>query len=431
MNSSINSNNAPDVSVVKPHFIFGSIALFILSILIILADSSLLDAYFNNKIIAITHMAVLGWAVMIVFGALYQLIPVVFETSLFSEKLAKFTFWLSGFSVIFLTYSFWIGAYTSLLVYASLLMFISLLLFVVNVFLSYRNSKLKNISSKFVITAVLWLAITELIGTLIAFNFKYNFLSEIHLHYLKIHATIGLVGWFLLLIIGVGSTLIPMFLVSHELNDKKLKIAFYFINSGLVALSLNWFFIHQNSYDIIFWLSIVIGILFFVSFVYDSYKKRIRKVLDIGMKHTMLSIVSVVLPIILSLIITVGFGFEEILMYRVITLYGFTIIFGFITTLILGQTYKTLPFVIWLDKYKSLVGKTKTPMPRELYSEKIAKAHFYIYLLFIACMIFGIFFDKIWLIRIGSYLLLLVAVLYNINVFKMIFHKIKTIEKNE
>jgi len=141
---------------------------------------------------------------MIVFGALYQLIPVVFETSLYSEKLAKFTFWLSGFSVIFLTYSFWIGAYSSLLVYASLLMFISLMLFVVNVFLSYKNSKLKNISSKFVITAVLWLAITELIGTLIAFNFKFNFLSEIHLHYLKIHATIGLVGWFLLLIIGVG-----------------------------------------------------------------------------------------------------------------------------------------------------------------------------------------------------------------------------------
>jgi len=429
--STLNSNNAPDASVVKPHFIFGSLALFILSIMIIIADSNLLGSYFDNKVIAITHMAVLGWAVMIVFGALYQLIPVVFETSLYSEKLAKFTFWLSGFSVLFLSYSFWIGAYTSLLIYASLSMFISLLLFIVNVFLSYKNSKLKNTSSKLVITAVFWLAITELIGTLIAFNFKYYFLSEIHLHYLKIHATIGLIGWFLLLIIGVGSTLIPMFLVSHELNDKKLKYAYYFINSGLMALSVNWFFIHQNSLDVLFWLSIVIGILFFLSFVYDSYKKRMRKVLDIGMKHTMLSVMSVTLPIVLSLIITIGFGMEQALMYRVITLYGFSVIFGFITTLILGQTYKTLPFVIWLDKYKSLVGKTKTPMPRELYSEKIASIHFYIYFLFISSMILGIIFNKIWLIRIGSYLLLMVAVLYNINVFKMVFHKIKIVEKNE
>jgi len=80
----LNSNNAPDASVVKPHFIFGAISLLILAVMIIMADTALLGPYFDSKIIAITHMAVLGWAIMIVFGALYQLVPVVFETSLFS-----------------------------------------------------------------------------------------------------------------------------------------------------------------------------------------------------------------------------------------------------------------------------------------------------------------------------------------------------------
>ena len=131
--SVLSSNNAPDSSVVKPHFIFGSIALLILSVMIILADTNLLEAYFNTKILAITHMAVLGWASMIVFGALYQLIPVVFETSLYSEKLAKFTFWAFGFSVLFLTYTFWVGAFSSLLIYSSLLTFSALLLFVINI----------------------------------------------------------------------------------------------------------------------------------------------------------------------------------------------------------------------------------------------------------------------------------------------------------
>ena len=97
----LNSNNAPDASVVKPHFIFGAISLLILAVMIIIADTALLGPYFDSKIVAITHMAVLGWAVMIVFGALYQLVPVVFETSLFSEKLAKITFYLSGISVLF------------------------------------------------------------------------------------------------------------------------------------------------------------------------------------------------------------------------------------------------------------------------------------------------------------------------------------------
>ena len=107
----LKTNNAPDSSVVVPHFIFGAISFFVLAILIILANENLFDAYFNSKIIAITHIAVLGWATMIVFGALYQLIPIVFETKLYSEKLAKFTFWISVISILFLTYSFWVGAF--------------------------------------------------------------------------------------------------------------------------------------------------------------------------------------------------------------------------------------------------------------------------------------------------------------------------------
>jgi len=429
--SVLNSNNAPDASVVKPHFVFGSIALLVLSAMIILADSNLLEAYFNTKILAITHMAVLGWATMIVFGALYQLIPVVFETSLYSEKLAKFTFWIFGFSILFLTYAFWVGSFSGLLIYASLLTFSALFLFVINVILSYRNSKKKNISSKFIITAIIWLAATEFVGTLIALNFKYIFLTETHLFYLKIHATIGLIGWFLLLIIGVGSTLIPMFLVSHQLNEKKLKIAYILINVGLLGLSLNWFLVNYTVIAPLFWLAIAVGVLFFFSFVFEAYNKRIRKKLDIGMKHTLISMLSVFLPIVISLIVMMGFGMEEKFLIRVTTLYGFTVIFGFITTLILGQTYKTLPFVIWLDKYKGLVGKTKTPMPRELYSENIAKGQFYLYLLFIVCMILGLIFNNIVMIRIGSYTLLIVAILYNINVFKIVFHTVKIIKNEE
>ena len=426
----LNSNNAPDASVVKPHFIFGAISLLILAVMIIMADTALLGPYFDSKIIAITHMAVLGWAIMIVFGALYQLVPVVFETSLFSEKLAKVTFYLSGISVLFLTYSFWITDYQTLLPIAASLMFISLLLFVINIILSYKDSKKKNISSRFVITAVVWLSVTELIGTLIAFNFRYNFFLEEHLHYLKIHATLGLIGWFLMLIIGVSSILIPMFLISHQLDNKKLEKAYYLINIGLLAISVNWFFIHFDVINPLFWLSIVIGIGFFLSFVYDSYKKRLRKVLDVGMKHTIISVFSIVFPMIVSFILMIGFQLQSSILLRATLIYGFTVIFGFITTLILGQTYKTLPFVIWLEKYQALVGKTKTPLPRELYSEKVASAHFYLYLLFIITMILGLVLDQVFLIRIGSYLLLFVAILYNMNVFKMIFHKTKILKND-
>jgi hypothetical protein len=426
----LKTTNAPHSSVVIPHFVFGGICFLLLALLIVLANTSLLGAYFNTKIIAITHMAVLGWATMIIFGALYQLIPVVFETSLYSEKLAKVTFWITALSVLFLTYSFWDGAFSTMLMYASSLMFLSLFLFIMNIVLSYMKSKNRNISSKFIIASVFWLAITEFVGTLTAFNFKFNFLNEVHLHYLKIHASLGMIGWFLLLIIGVGSTLIPMFLISHQLKKEKLTASFYLINSGLLGLVLNWFLLSNDIFTVVCWLIIVLGIFSFVSFIYDSYKKRIRKKLDIGMKYTMLAIASILLPIIVSVVLLVAFNIEYELLLRVTTFYGFSVIFGFITTIILGQTYKTLPFIVWLEKYQNLVGKTKTPLPRELYSEKIASVQFYCYLIFIIAISLGLILNKFLMIKIGSFSLLIVAILYNLNVIKIIFHKVK-INENE
>lgn len=424
----LKTTNAPSSSVVIPHFIFGGISLFILAVLLILADFNLLEAYFNTKLIAITHIAVLGWASMIVFGALYQLVPVVFETALYSEKLAILTFWFSGFSVLFLSYSFWIGSYVTLLPYASVCMFVSLLLFVVNIGFTYRKAALKNIKSIFVITSVLWLLITELIGTIIALNFKFYFLTEIHLHYLKIHATVGLIGWFVLLIIGVGSTLIPMFLISHELKEKKLWYAYYFINGGLILAVLNWFFIQNGMLDYLIPLLIIGGVFFFISFIYDSYKKRLRKKLDIGMQYSILAIAAMFMPFVLIGFILLNTTVEVDFLYRITTFYGFSIIFGLITTLILGQTYKTLPFIVWLNKYQKLVGKMKTPLPRELYSEKIATVQFILYFVFIGCFVIGFLFNQLIFIKIGSYILLIVALLYNVNIFKIITHKVKPVE---
>ncbi|NHZ84912.1 MAG: hypothetical protein GWP19_03415 [Planctomycetia bacterium] len=419
------TENAPSLAVVKPHFIFGALALMALAIMTVLADTNLLGAYFGNKILAITHLAVLGWGSMIIFGALYQLVPVVFNTSLFSEKLALITFWIFAVSIVFMVYSFWIAAFTTLLIYASILMFISLLLFIINILLTKKQGK-TNIQSKFITMAVYWLFSAELLGLLIAFNFRYNFFTEVHLHYLKVHAHLGLIGWFLLLIIGVSSTLIPMFFVSHRANEKKLIKAFYLINAGLILLAIDWLFIKTGILVYLNWSLITVGIVFYLSFIAESYKKRLKKDLDVGMKYTVIAILLTVVPLCLSLLILINFNFEFSLLMRITTLYGFSIIFGLITTIILGQTYKTLPFIIWLDKYKNYIGKYKTPLPRELYSEKIGKFQLYFYLIAIAAFTIGLLLNQMIAITICSYAFLAVAALYNINVFNIIFHKTKT-----
>jgi len=197
-----------------------------------------------------------------------------------------------------------------------------------------------------------------------------------------------------------------------------------------LGIAINWFIINNSILLGACWMLVAVGVLFFVSFIYDSYKKRMRKKLDVGMQYSMLAIASILFPIVISSVLIFGFNVEFDLLSRVVVFYGFSILFGFITTLILGQTYKTLPFIIWLEKYKKLVGKTKTPLPRELYSEKITSVQFYLYLGFIIIIPIGILSNSLVLVKIGSIVLLLVTILYNINVLKIILHKVKQIKND-
>ena len=422
--SSLQTANAPSPKIVIPHFVTGGISFVIVAILLAFSTTELLTAYYNNQLIAITHIIILGWASMIVFGALYQLIPVVYETSLYSEKLAKITFWMFLISVSSLSYSFWISSYTNLLFYSSILMFSSSLLFIINLHLTYKKTSKRNIQSKFINTGIYWLALTELMGTIIVFNFRYNFLNETHLHYLKIHAHFGLIGWFLLLIIGSSSILIPMFMVSHNLKESKLKKAYYLINIALVLISIDWLFIHTKYFILIYWFLFSVEVYYFLSYVYDAYNKRLKKKLDIGLKYTVLAVSLMILPSILAIFLILK-GETTAFVLRMSTVYGFSILFGVISMLIFGQTYKTLPFIVWLNKYQPFIGKQKTPFPRELYSENIANYQFYAYLLAISLMVIGILLKNRITLQIGNLILIIVAFLNLWNIIKITFHKTK------
>jgi hypothetical protein len=423
MAKNLHTDNAPAISTVKPHFLFAALGFLVLGILMVLSSGHFFGIYYDHHLLAVTHTAVLGWLMMLIFGSLYQLIPVIFDTALYSEKLAKFTFWLTAFSIIFLVYTFWIGDYTVLLPYAATSMYLSLFFFIFNIMMSYKNARIKNFKSLFILAAVFWLLMAETEGLLTALNFKYHFYNASHLSHLHTHAIMGLVGFFVMMIFGVGTTLIPMFLISHRLNDQLLKTSFYLLNTGLAGLVLIKYLFDNQYFEIIFWLSIIAGIVYYFKYINESYQHRMKKTLDVGMRYTMLALVFLLVPIIISLILIFmpQLGLKSYA-FTIILLFGMSMIFGFFTTIALGQTYKTLPFIIWLEKYQKLVGKYHTPLPRELYSEKAADVQFYLYMGFLILALIALIFKITVLMQIATVLFLIVNLLYNYNVWKMFFH---------
>jgi len=434
MQTGLSTKNAPAPSVVLPHFIFSAVVFFIASIVMLIAAPNLvLPYYLNSQMLTLTHLMVLGFVTMIIFGSLYQLIPVIMEVKLYSEFMAKITFYLFGAGLLILSAAFWkngfwVGNNLHLFDISGTLILIAVILFVINSLKSAAKSQRMDISNFFIVTAIIYLLLTVTMGILIIINLALHFIPVNGLDLLNMHVNLGLAGWFLCLIIGVSSKLIPMFLINHKVPERLLKISYFLLNAGLILLVVSFYFYPRPWAILVSSLPVFAAVVLFLRFNYVAFKGRLRKNLDVGMKLSRTSLIILAFILLLGLWIVVSPKLTDSFQYRIDIAFGMSIIFGFFTALILGQTYKTLPFIVWLQKYQTKVGRQKTPLPHELYSARIASFHRKTYLAAFIFLITGELTAWIWLIQIAALMFIITAGLYNINVFKIVFHKEKIIE---
>ena len=422
MNAGLSTKNAPSPSVVLPHYAVGSVAFLIASVLMFFASQDIVTHYVSPKVLSVAHILILGWITVIIFGALYQLIPVVMEIKLYSEILAHISFYSITLGTVMITYSFWFNHIADSLAIeiGGTLVFLSVILFAYNAVRSAMKSDRKTIENAFIVTSIFWLFLTVSLGTFIVLNQAKGIIDKSSIDLMKIHIHFGLAGWFMMLVMGVASTLLPMFFIAHKLNRKLLKASYYLTNSGLILLSFALYFF-PNTYILLAIAGIIIsGMLLFILYNYEAYKKRLRKKLDIGMKLTVFAF-----PLFF---LTLIFGFATLIVPESISTkfgiaYVASLILGFLTSLILGQMYKTLPFIIWLVKYQDKVGKFKVPMPSKLYSEKVADWHYYSFAVAIITLLAGIFLGLQILAQISAVAFVITSGLFAFNTFKIIFHK--------
>jgi hypothetical protein len=359
---------------------------------------------------------------MIILGASHQLLPVLIEGRLFSNTLAYLSFAFAGAGIPLLVCAFYTFNLNWAAQTGAILINAAVVAFLVNVVASITDSKNENVHAIFMFTAAIWLLITTLVGGLLVYNFSYNILPGDSLRYLTLHAHIGIVGWFLLLVVGVGSRLIPMFLISKYDNKKLLWRIFILINAGLIIFVLLFVYSHEALLYLLPVALVAVALFLFGFYCYKCFKERIRKQVDGQMKISLISVLMMIVPVIflvmLILLLLLSSANTSLVMA-----YGFTIFFGWLTAIIFGMTFKTLPFIVWNKVYHAKAGTAKTPNPKELFSDKMFTGAALSYLAGFLLFAGGILLANIILIKCGALLLLCCAFLYNANVFKVLFHK--------
>lgn len=415
--SSISKKQMEKAAVI-PFYITGALFFLSLTVLAFLAADSFHGHYFQAHTLALVHIAALGWGTMVIFGAAYQLIPVIFEKPLFSNRLALASFFALLGGTVLLAVSFWNFKAGWAMLSGGSLVVIATLLYVLNLFLT-ADYKSSSVGRPFIFSSALWLLATTVAGLLLAINLSHPFIKGNHLELLKIHAHLGLAGWFLQLITGVSSILVPMFLFGKSAKTYLLRAAFVLQQMGLVGFMIDQFFNGVTVRTILYILIVLAGITCWLLYLFDVYRKRVKKKVDVQMRFSGTSMLFLLLALA-TLLPALWFPANS---WN--SLYGTLLFFGWISGLIFGKTFKTLPFIMWNYHYKGVHGRKNVPLPKDLYNEKLIRIQFWLFLLAIFTLAAGILLNNISITKTAMVVWMLVALLYLINVSGVIAHKNK------
>ena len=142
------------------------------------------------------------------------------------------------------------------------------------------------------------------------------------------------------------------------------------------------------------------------------------------MKTSLVAVAQMFIPLLIILVTIFFNGKENNGKFGM--LYGYCIFFGWITAIIMGMTFKTLPFIIWNKMYHKKAHIGKTPAPIELLSESVYYTSWVAYIIGFLTYGIGIITQNEMALKGGAALLVLSAVLYLLNVIIVFSHKPKT-----
>jgi len=108
--------------------------------------------YYHPRLLALTHTVTLGWITLAIMGASYQLIPIVLEQPIWSERLARWQLAVLVVAVIGMVAHFHLGTWPGLATAAALLA-VGIAFHLVNVGLSLRGFTRWTFTARLVVLA--------------------------------------------------------------------------------------------------------------------------------------------------------------------------------------------------------------------------------------------------------------------------------------
>lgn len=360
----ISRDFAPPLKLIAPFFRTGVI-FYLLSMLTLVSFEPTFS-YQQMDVAGWIHLFLLGFVMIIIFGAMAQLIPVVLEVGHAVVDLYYVILPLLGVGAVVMVLGFWWMA--ALLPYGGMLVLIAMIIFAFESIATLKKTELRTLTVK----TVAWSNGYLLLGILTGFAIALGLTGDLGINValmLKAHVYAVIGGYVILTIMGLSLTLIPMFSLAHGFDQTAVERAFNLVIAGVAVVFIGAMigqeFIMMIGYAVSF-----IGIFFYIYQIYIIAKLTVRKEMDVWAKSMIFAFVTLILSILLAGIYFLS-DKESVLHASV-----WFLLLGFVSSFITGHLYKIVPFLVWFERFAPLVGKEKVPMLHEMYSKSGANMMF-------------------------------------------------------
>ncbi|SFV57083.1 hypothetical protein MNB_SM-7-480 [hydrothermal vent metagenome] len=408
----VSTDFAPPFKLITPYFIIGIFTFAVSVLLLFWIDIT--DIFQTSaETIAWVHLFLLGFVMMVIFGAMAQLVPVVLEVGHFAVDLYYAIYPLLFVGSLMMGVGFIHSP--ALLPYGGVIVLIALLIFVAETFLTINKVKKLNTVMTSVVIANIFLFMGMLFGITLALGYAGEITVDLH-SLLQAHVYLVLFGYVGVTIMGISMVLLPMFWLSHSFSWKPVQRALWLISLGVLSVVFSALSdIRLMAY--IGYVLTLLAFLFYVYQIYIIYKTRVRIEEDIYKDSLLFSYSSFVVALLLGL---VGFLSKN---EHIFIAGGFLALVGFVAFLIIGHLYKIVPFLVWYQRFSPLVGKEKVPMLADMVPARSAKFGFVYNALGVSIATLAIAFVQPFLFQAGVSFLLIGSLFVFKDILYMINYK--------
>ncbi len=356
--------NGPPLRLPGEHFIAALCFLLTGAIGVVwIAPALAAGGYPLPRVIGVAHLFTLGWLTTSIMGALYQFLPVALGEAIASERVAHLTFVLYVPGVSVFVFGLTQGV-ARLVLPGAFALGVGLLLFLANLAVTLHRAQQRDVTWWALALAAAFLGVTVVLGLTLAVNTQAGFLGEVRPLAVSTHLHVALVGWVLLVMVGVSQRLLPMFLLSHGAPDHLARVAVACIATGAAMLSLLHHIPVVGRELPAF--SIASGLLAYLWQTRLFYRHRHRPALDPALRLTAGAL----------LLLALGVPFAAVILTRdvlphVLTAYAMLLILA-CSLFIAAHYYKIVPFLVWNRYFGPLTGTRPLPRVADLYSSHLA-----------------------------------------------------------